>query len=462
MLKISELCQATGGATAWPYEDAQLPEVVTDSRLVSPGVAFVAIVGQKFDGHDFCAVAAKNGAKAIVAAKPPFPPPENAALIMVKDTLAAYQEIAAFYRNKFALPIIAVTGSVGKTTTKDLIAAALGDSCKVLKSQANFNNEIGLPATLLKLTAEHKAAVVELGMRGAGQIRQLAKIAKPAIGVVTNVGNAHIELLGSVENIAAAKQELIEELDAGAVAVLNADDHYVSLMGAAAKGRTVTVGFGDKAEIRAVNILQHERGLSFTCQDGLSGVEYQVNTALLGRHNVYNMLCAIAAATLLGVKREDMLAGLSEPVITKMRQNIQKAGGITIIDDTYNASPASMKASLELLRTLPGKRRVAVLGDMLELGALSGAEHENIGRLAARNGIDFLITIGEKSHRVAREAGRLGVPNWHFQSSFLAADIIKRLIKPGDTVLFKASRGIKLDELLAVMKKYWSRPENET
>jgi UDP-N-acetylmuramoyl-tripeptide--D-alanyl-D-alanine ligase len=458
---ISELCQATGGLPARPYEDIDLAGVVTDSRSVSPGVAFVAITGQKFDGHDFCAAAAKSGAKAIVAAKVPVPPPENAALIMVDDTLAAYQDIAAFYRDKFELPIVAVTGSVGKTTTKDLIAAALGGSPKVLKSPANFNNEVGLPATLLQLTAGHEAAVVELGMRGAGQIRRLAQIARPSIGVITNVGNSHIELLGSVENIAAAKQELIEELGVDGVAVLNADDAYVSLMGAAAKGRAVLFGFGEKAEIRADNLLQHKHGISFTCRDGLNGVEYQVNTSLPGRHNAYNILCAITAATLLGIEREDMLAALSAPVITKMRQNIQKAGEVTIIDDTYNASPASMEAALELLRGLPGKRRVAVLGDMLELGALSDAEHENLGRLVAQNGIDFLITVGDKSYRAAREAGRLGVHNWHFKSNFLAIDIIQKIIKPGDTVLFKASRGIRLEELLAAVKKHWSQPENK-
>jgi UDP-N-acetylmuramyl pentapeptide synthase len=224
-------------------------------------------------------------------------------------------------------------------------------------------------------------------------------------------------------------------------------------MSGAAKGRMVRVGFGGNAEIRAENFKQYEHGLSFTCQDGLNAVQYQVNTTLLGRHNVYNVLCAVAAATLLGIGRDAMLAALADPVITEMRQNIQKVGGITIIDDTYNASPASMKAALELLHGLPGGRKVAVLGDMLELGALSGAEHENLGRLVVQTGVDFLITVGDKSHRVSREAGRLGVPNWHFKSNLLAAGIVKKIMKPGDTVLFKGSRSMRMDELLATVKK---------
>ncbi len=453
MLKISELCFVTNGAALQPYDDINILNVTTDSRTTKPDSAFVALRGEKFDGHDFCQDAIKNGAKVIVIEKFIVPPPDNVVQVKVNDTLTAYQDIASFYRSKFDIPVIAVTGSTGKTTPKELIYAALERQMPVLKSHANFNNEIGLPATLLNLESKYKAAVVEMGMRGIGQIQQLAQIARPTIGVITNVNQTHIEVLKTMENITIAKQELVQELTEHDFAILNCDDDNVLKMSEHTKAKVVFYGFNDKADITATDIEYLEEGTEFKCVDKEKKISYHVFIPLLGKHNVYNTLAAIAVAKLLNVDVGKMLEGLKNMKVSKMRQEIIKISGITFIDDTYNASPASMQASLELLEKIQGNRKIAVFGDMLELGEYADSEHEKLGELVAKYKTDILLTVGDKSFFACQKAFENGVKADHFKKNEVAAYTLLPLLKKGDVVLVKGSRGMHMEVFLQTLQE---------
>lgn len=459
MFKVSELCQVIDGSTICPYDDFIVKNLTTDSRQVKKGSVFFAFKGDNFDGHDFCELAVKSGASVLVVEKLQLPLPEDVVVIKVKDTLKSYQQLAAYWRLRFKIPVVAVTGSTGKTTTKDIIAAALGDSLKVLKSYANFNNEIGVPATLLRLDSTYQAAVLEMGMRGLGQIKELAEIANPTIGVVTNVGKTHIEILGSVDNIASAKQELVEALDENSTAIFNGDDTMVAQMVQVAKGKTVCFGLDKNNKVRAENIRQNISGMQFTCIDDISEASYEVEVPILGIHNVYNTLCAISVASVLGVDRTKMLEGLKNIELSGMRQHIENIHGMTFIDDTYNASPDSMRAALSLLKSMPGKRKIAILGDMLELGDIAKKEHAKLGEAVSEAGVNLLITIGNKSQHTSAKAAELGVRTWHFEKQTLALDAAMSLFALGDTVLFKGSRGMHIDELLQLIKQRLAKKE---
>lgn len=450
-MKMSEFCQVTDGAAISPYDDFIIQNIVTDSRVVKKDDVFLALKGEQFDGHDFCKAAVDSGAKAIIVDKLELPLPEKVLVVKVKSTLKAYQDIAEYKRLKFDIPVIAVTGSTGKTSTKDIIAAALSSSMKVLKSHANFNNEIGLPATLLNLDSTYESAVVEMGMRGKGQIKELAEIAHPTIGVVTNVGKTHIELLKSVQNIMKAKRELVEALDQTGTVILNADDENVRSMSGSAKGKVVLFGFSDDADIKASDVVQSTEGLTFTCTDKQGGRKFAVKLPLLGRHNIYNALCAIAVCSVLQVDTDRMLEGLSKVELSAMRQQVSKISGMIFIDDTYNASPDSMKAALELLQDMPGKRKIAILGDMLELGKVSDDEHTRLGDIAAESGVELLVTIGSKTYHTSERAAEKGVRTWHFKTHSQAVEMAGELLEKGDTVLFKGSRGMHIEEVLKAL-----------
>lgn len=461
-MKVSEICQYTGGSAIQPYDDFEVAGVSTDSRTIKPGEVFIALDGESFDGHSFCQSAVNNGAKVLVVTRlPQLLPGDDVVIIMVKNTLKAYQDIAACYRSKFDLPVIAVTGSTGKTSTKDIIAAALATGKNVLKSQGNYNNEIGLPLTLLQLTHKHELVIVEMAMRGPGQIRELAQIARPDIAVVTNVGQTHIELLGSQENIAAAKQELVEELPVGGTAILNFDNEYVRAMADATKAKKIFYGFDPKADIRAENIRREKLCTVFHCVNKITDEEYDVSLPLLGEHNVYNTLAAIAVCTALKIDREKMLSGISTVVLSGMRQEISETCGMLFVNDAYNASPTSMQAAIRTLHSMPGKRKVAVLGDMLELGEIAEAAHRQVGMEIVKQRIDLVVTVGNKSHFISSTASEYGVRSWHFQNHASAAQALSTLLNIGDTVLFKGSRGMHMEELLAVLKEKLAGKNND-
>lgn len=445
----AEICAATGARAAFDA-GRRFSGVSTDTRTVEPGMLFVALRGERFDGHDFLAEALRRGAAGVLvdgrAALPELP---GASAFVSADTLAAYQALAAAHRARFSIPVVAVTGSNGKTTTKDLIAAALGSRLRVLKTQANFNNEIGLPRTLLELSAAHEAAVVEMGMRGLGQIRALARIARPTIGVVTNVSETHVELLGSIDNIARAKGELAEALTADGCLLLNADDPRVAAMRARAKCPVRTFGFAPDADVRAERVRMAEGRTSFECVAG--GWRRTFVLPLLGRHNVCNALAAIAVGTELGLSPEELQAGVSALQPTPMRLETHCAGGVTVINDAYNASPASMRAAIEVLAEAAPGRKLAALGDMLELGGEAEALHAAVGELLAARGADAVVTVGKLAARIAERAAALGVAAYACEDHAQAAARLQSLLRSGDTVLVKGSRGMRMEKVAELL-----------
>ncbi len=409
-----------------------------DSRTVVPGDLFFAIRGPRFDGHDFVPDALKRGAIAAVV-EDSYAIREGAALIPVPETGAALRALATDARRNWGKTVIAVTGSSGKTTTKDAIATLLADFLPVAKSEGNLNNEYGLPLSLLRVPDEARAAVVEIGINHPGEMQPLAEIASPDVGVVTNVGAAHVGNFASEDEIACEKSYLIEAVKAGGTAVLNADDRRVSSFRERHEGRTVTFGIDLPADVRAERVEDR----------GGDGVRFRVagtamSMRLPGRHNVYNVLAAIAAIGPLGIRPGSLVDALGRLQASAMRGVVRKAGGVTLIDDCYNANPAAMTAMLQVLRRTSASRRIAVLGEMRELGERSRELHRQIGRVAASAGIDYLVAVGGNAAEIASASG---VPSEFFESPLEAARALARMVRPGDAVLLKASRGVRLERV---------------
>jgi UDP-N-acetylmuramoyl-tripeptide--D-alanyl-D-alanine ligase len=428
-------------------------KVVTDTRLVEKGSLFIALIGERFDGHNFVHQAIEKGAAGIIVSSD-YTNDElaqlNVTIIKVNNTLTAYQQLAKLYRDSFAIPVIAITGSNGKTTTKDLTAAVLSSKFNVLKTKANYNNEIGLPLTLFSLTEEHEVAVVEMGMRGFGQIEELAKIATPTIGIVTNVGETHMELLGSLENIAKAKGELVDAMDAHGVVILNVDNPYVRAMQAQAKGKVILFGFSEDADIKASNVKMSGQETTFDCN--FAGQNYSFGLPMVGRHNVYNVLAAIAVGFELGLTAEEMQTGLADFTASGMRLAIGQVGDYTVINDAYNASPMSMVAAIEALKEVASNRSVAVLGDMLELGDIAVEAHANIGLKLAEKKIDAVVTIGEMAKYIASSARENGIVQVAICDNHRQAGLaLKKILQAGDTILVKGSRGMQMEKVIELI-----------
>lgn len=445
---LAEVLAATRGACAAQDDGRQFDGICTDTRVLTPGVLYIALAGERFDGHDYVQEAIRKGAAGVVISRP-LTFATQAAVVLVTDTRIALQDLARFHRCRFQLPLIAVTGSNGKTSTKDMIAAVLSTKLNVLRTEANFNNEIGLSQTLLRLDGSHQAAVVEMGMRGRGEIAELASIALPTIGVLTNVGETHLERLGTVENIAAAKAELIEALPASGFAVLNADDQFVQAMQQKTAAQIRTFAVDAAADVQATDIVQTIQGVSFACLEGEN--RFPVFIPLPGRHTVYNALAAITVGRLLGLDFVQIAAGLADYQPGKMRLNIRRQAEITIIDDTYNASPLSMAAAVNVLGEIAPGRKIAVIGDMLELGEASRQAHERVGVQLAKVGAAILLTVGEMAGYAAAAATLHGVADVvackdHQQA---VGELQKRLL-PGDTLLVKGSRGMQMEKVLTV------------
>ncbi|MHC1758807.1 MAG: UDP-N-acetylmuramoyl-tripeptide--D-alanyl-D-alanine ligase [Negativicutes bacterium] len=423
--------------------------ISTDTRSLTPGALFVALAGDRFDGHDFLPAALRLGAAGFVVSRVPEAPLPGAEIFLVEDTRTAYQDLARFHRRRFGLPVIAVTGSNGKTSTKDMIAAILSTQLHVLKTEANFNNEIGLSQTLLRIDETHQAVVVEMGMRGQGEIAGLAAVALPTIGVVTNVGETHLERLGSIDNIASAKAELIEALDENGAAILNGDDPYVRAMAKKTAAPTRYYGLNQEADIRATHIIQTAQTVDFDCTAGTES--FKVSVPIPGIHNVYNALAAIAVGLELGLTPESVSQGLSCYEPGKMRLNIKQMNGVTVIDDTYNASPLSMAAAIEVLSSVAKGRKLAAIGDMLELGPAASAAHAKVGDHLAAIGVEVVFTIGELAGIAGAAALKQGVPAAIVCSTHEeAVRELRRRLLPGDTLLLKGSRGMTMEKLLNV------------
>lgn len=449
-LSLKEIAQVTGAEINSDTETF-FERVTTDSRKVSSGALFVALKGEHFNGEDFTADAFKKGAAGVLVSKA-FDKNLDGVIIKVDDTLTAYRQIAGVWRDRFDIPIVAVTGSNGKTTTKDLAAAALNGLGNVLKTSGNFNNEVGVPMTLLTLRDTHRAAVVEIGMRGLGQIESLAEIVKPTIGIVTNVSEAHIELLGSIENIARAKGELVEAIKSGGTIILNADNQHTAAMKNIVRDgvKILTYSLDKDADFIAKDILIGSVATEFTLS--FHGKEYDFEIPMLGRHNVSNALAAIAAGYACGLTVPQVQRGFSTLTTTKMRYEVIRRDGLTIINDAYNASPASMRAAIRTTSEVYDGRLIAVLGDMLELGNISEQAHREIGAELVENKFDTLITLGELGKFIAAGARDAGLKNvYTFDTHEDAAKKILELVRDGDTILFKASHVMHMEKIIELI-----------
>jgi UDP-N-acetylmuramoyl-tripeptide--D-alanyl-D-alanine ligase len=459
-LTADDLVAATGGRLLRRGSQPSRRGAV-DSRVVGPGMLFVALPGERTDGHRFLAEAARAGATALVvgrepdaaAGEPQLETLGDVSVVLVADPLRALHAVAAAWRARFALLVVGVTGSIAKTSTKESVAAVLARRFVTLRSEGNRNNEVGLPLTVLELGPEHEAVVLEMGMYARGEIRDLAAIARPSIGIVTAVQPVHLSRLGSIEAIENAKAELVEALPAtadGGVAVLNADDPRVRRMASRTAAQVLTYGFHPEADVRAEDVTSLGfDGMRFrlVCRDA----EREVAIARPGRIGVHNALAGAAAGLAAGLTLDDIVPGLTTGGSAPHRSALIRAGGVTIVDDSYNASPGSMTAALELLAGLPG-RRVAILGHMLELGAVSASGHAAVGAAAART-VDLLIVAagrpGGEAAGIADAALAAGMaPEAVVRATTRedATDEAARRLRTGDVVLVKASQGIGLEE----------------
>jgi UDP-N-acetylmuramoyl-tripeptide--D-alanyl-D-alanine ligase len=482
---IAEACGAEiiGGAA-----DAEVKAVCTDSRAAKAGDLFFAIKGDKFDGHDFAAEVAVKGVVAIVAqasrlcaakkltGKMPVPLP-SCAVLAVDDVRVALGKLAAAYRREFALPVIAVGGSNGKTTVKELLASVLRQKFPTLASEASFNNDIGVPMTLLRLEKSHQAAVLEAGTNHPGELAPLVKMIAPKFGLITNIGREHLEFFGDVAGVAQEEGALAELLPADGKLFLNGDSEWSDQLAARTKAQVVRVGFGEKNDWCAKKVRLDKNGVTFQvvaqasrrCVSEKAGRpneltgetpvpplkftgEYRVN--LLGKHQAVNSLFAIAIGVELGLTREQILRGLAECQPAKMRLNFWEANGVRVLDDSYNANADSTIAALETLCGLPLQgRRVAVLGDMAELGVHSAAAHAEVGRRAAELKIGQLFAVGQMAAvtaQAARDAGLMRV--LEFAEVGAAMNVVKGFLKPGDVVLLKASRAARLERIAEMLR----------
>lgn len=436
------------------------PEVVisrvnTDSRQAQPGDLFIALSGERFDGHEFVAEVAQKGAAAVVIEKGrSLPALPDCVVIQVGNTRQAYGQIGAAYRQEFSLPVIAVGGSNGKTSTKELIAAVLRQKLNTLWSEASFNNDVGVPATLLRLTAAHQAAVLEVGTNHPGELAALVKLVQPQFGVITNVGREHMEFFSDLAGVAREEGALAEALPAEGKLFLNGDNAWSEEIAKRTKATVVRVGAGDNCDWQVSAVKMDKSGSSFTVAAPTKEFSGTYRISLLGRHQVSNALFAIALGAELGLSRAEIKQGLANCEPAKMRLQLYDAAGVRVLDDAYNANADSMLAALQVLQELPCKgRRVAVLGDMAELGSHSESAHAEVGRRAAELGVEQLIAVGKMAGtmaQAAREAGLVRVIE--LADAEAAATAIKSFLKPGDTVLLKASRSSRLERITQALK----------
>ncbi len=457
---VQEIVRATQGALVMGDLAVPVAGVGIDTRTLGVGEAYFAIKGHRLDGHDFVAEAASRGASCLVVHSMPDPVPAGVPLVLVEDTTRALGRLAAFHRQRFAIPVAAVTGSNGKTTTKELMAAVLGQRWRVLKPEGSFNNQWGLPLTLLRLGPEHEALVVEIGTNQQGEVAYLAGLAAPTVGVVTTVAAVHTEFLGSLDGVRQEKAALVRALDQHGCAVLNADDPRVAGMAGDTVARVLTYGRAPGADVRAAGeIVEEETGLLFTLE--VSGARRPVRLAFAGRHNVTNALAAAAAGVALGLEADEIARGLESARPVKGRCVWRQAGSVRILDDTYNANPASVRAALATAAAhRAGRRLVVVLGDMLELGDLSEPAHRELGREVAACGAAELVALGKATAwtvEAAREAG-LYVARHLPTFEDAVAHLLKRL-RPGDLVLVKGSRGMRMERVADALVARLNRPD---
>ncbi len=447
-LPLSQIAQLAGGSISSGDQTVVVNKVSTDSRTLKSSELFVALRGENFDGHNFVESAAQIGAAgAIVESTWNGEIPKNFALIRAKDTLHAYQDLAANYRKSLMLKVVAITGSNGKTSTKDFTAAVLAHRFRVTKSEGNFNNHVGLPRTILEATSADEIGVWEIGMNHPGEIATLAKVAAPDVAIITNIGVAHIEFMGSREKIAEEKAALAEAVGADGAIILNADDLFTKTIASRARGKVILAGT-NSGSIQAAEITQSGTGADFTILEGAHRCRAQLSVP--GLHMVQNALLAVAAGRAFGLSLEECAAELAAAPLTRARSQIKDIGGVQFLDDSYNANPDSMKAALRTLVELDADgKRIAVLGEMRELGDQSERGHREVGETAAVLKIDQLIAIGDIAAAIADAAGQAGLRKTTIvKSTSEAAEVLGEIAAPGDLVLIKGSRAARTEEVI--------------
>ncbi|HET8722519.1 MAG TPA: UDP-N-acetylmuramoyl-tripeptide--D-alanyl-D-alanine ligase [Nitrospira sp.] len=445
-----------------PSAKRRIRGISTDSRSIRRGDLFVALQGDRFDGHQFVpAVLAKGAVGAIVhdayrwqgKKRRPIGAGQEPFVFGVHDPLFAYQQLATHYRSRFTIPVVAVTGSNGKTTTKDMVASVLGQRWRTLKTEGNYNNRIGVPFTLFRLTAKHQAAVIEMGVDHRGQTTRLCEIVRPTIGLITNIGPDHLEFFGGMEGSAQAKAELLDMLPPDGTAVLNADDPYFDYLAARARCRVVSFGLFERADVRAVHVVSDARiGTKFGLMVPGKSRPTPVVIKAPGTHNVTNALAAAAVGICLNLPAMVIAQGLAKFRPAAMRSQVITHHGVQIINDCYNANPASMKAALQLLgEWTPARERTAVLGDMLELGRETLQMHRDVGRFAAGLPLTRLIVCGQLGKEIAagaRQAGMSESAIVEVADAALASDCVRKSVHRGDVVLVKGSRGMRMEQIV--------------
>ena len=455
-MSIREIEKAVHGVWWNPREGAEeVASVTTDSRSVPSGSLFVPIVGEKFDGHRFIGAALDSGAAGVLCAKLPEDLRPDKFYIKVADTRLALKDLARHYREKFAIPVVQITGSVGKTTTKDMIAAVLAQKYRVLKTAENFNNDIGVPLTLLRLDHSHQAAVIETGMNHFGEIRYLGEMVRPDIAVISNIGDAHIEFLGSREGILKAKAEILENLRPGGTVILNGDDALLNTL--TPPFETLRCGQGENCAYRVTEIADH--GVDgITCCLTTPRGEYHLTIPAPGEHMVYSASMAAAIGEKLGLTAAEIARGVAcyAPTGSRMRV-LRLAEERTVLDDCYNAHPQSVTAALEILAKTDCAQRVAVLGDMGELGELTAQAHYNMGALAVMLGIDLVIAIGTHAARIAEGVECSGGQVQHFATKEEALPTIRAQLTPQTAMLIKASHAMRFGQLVEALEQSYDR-----
>lgn len=447
-LTLSQVAQLAGASISSGDGQVVVDRVSTDSRTVKRGELFVALSGENFDGHRFVEETARaEAAGAMVTAEWNGHVPASFALLRVADTLRGYQDLAANYRRSLSLKVLGITGSNGKTSTKDFAAAVLGRRFRVTKTEGNFNNHVGLPRTILEATSEHEVAVWELGMNHPGEIATLAKIAAPDAAIITNIGVAHIEFLGSREAIAREKGELAAAVGPEGWVVLNADDSFTPMIEKMTRARVIKAGT-TAAAVCAGDISQGAHGCDFTILEGAHRCRAQLPVP--GLHMVQNALLAVAAGRAFGLSLEECAEGLASAPLTKARLQIKEIHGVQFLDDSYNANPDSMKAALRTLIELDTEgKRIAVLGEMGELGPESEMGHREVGEEAATLGVDHLIAIGEQGALMAEAARKAGLAQSRaVPSTAAAAELLGEIAEQGDLVLVKGSRSARTERVM--------------
>lgn len=441
---LTEIAAAAGGVLHG--ENAEITGFFTDSRQSAPGMMFVPVRGEKTDGHRFIPQVFAAGGAACFSEEEI----ENAAgpVVRVQNATAALQAAAAAYRGRFSIPVIGITGSVGKTTTKEMVALAVSAGLSVMKTQGNANSQIGLPITVCRLCETDQAAVLELGVSMPGEMARIAAVARPTLAIVTNIGLSHIEHMKTQETILSEKLHIADFLPVGGTVLVNGDDALLSALQSDERRKIVRFGFDENCDWRAEEVQTEAAGTRFVCVH--DGCRTPVFVPAAGAHNVRNALVALAAAVLLGVDESAAAAAVARYEAPEMRQQIKTVNGVTCIDDTYNASPDSMRAALDLLQTLSGKRRFAVLADMLELGEYAVRGHFEVGTYAKSCGTDVLVGIGPHAKKMVAGFENPESSAW-FATNAEAAAYLKAELKPGDVVLFKGSRGMHTEEILSAL-----------